>query len=127
MTGIFSIALAGLQAATQRFSAHAGNIANLGSEGYVPVRPIQTTGPTGEPVVKVEPLPPGRGAPDSSIGGFAAARAQQRLPGTDFVVPQSDLATEMVGTMVSETAYKASAKLIKTQRELDDALLDILS
>lgn len=107
-----SIALAGLTAATQRFSAHAQNIANQQSEGFRPVTAEQTTQETGAPVVRVRQAPP--------------EQAQQRLQGTDFVVPQSDLATEMVGIIESETAYKASAKLLKSAQDMDQALFDVL-
>lgn len=113
MSGILSIAVAGLQAASSRLSVHAANIANQQTEGYRPLRPVQTTGSSGEPVLRAEQAP--------------AAEAQQRIPGTDFVVSQTSLEGEMVGSLESATAYKASAKLVKTAEELDKALLDILS
>jgi len=113
MNDILGIAVSGMRAASARLSVHAGNIANQQTEGYHPVRPAQTTGPTGEPIVQAQRLSPDR--------------AQQRIPGTDFVVPETSLENEMVGTMESETAYKASAKLVKTAREMDKALFDILT
>jgi hypothetical protein len=113
MSGILSIAVAGLQAASSRLSVHAANIANQQTEGYRPLRPVQTTGSSGEPVLQVERAP--------------VSDAQQRVPGTDFVVPGKSLEGEMVGSLESATAYKASAKLVKTAEELDKALLDILS
>jgi flagellar hook-associated protein FlgK len=113
MNDIMGIAVSGMRAASTRLSVHAENIANQQTEGYRPVRPVQTTGPAGEAVVQVQRLPP--------------EQAQQRIQGTDFVVPQTSLEGEMVGTMESETAYKASAKLVKTAREMDQALFDILA
>ena len=110
MVGIMSIAMAGLNAASSRLSVHAENIANLGTEGYRPLTPVQTTGSAGEPVLRAARQP----------------QAQQRVAGTDFVEPQSDLAAEIVGSLQSETAYKASAKLIKTAQDLDKTLLDII-
>ena len=111
MTDILGIAVSGLRAASARLSVHAENIANQQSEGYRPSRPVQTTGATGEPILQIQQT----GDP------------QRRLPGTDFVEPGTSLENEMVGSMESETAYKADAKLIKTARELDKALLDILA
>ena len=111
MTDLLGIAVSGLRAASARLSVHAENIANQQSEGYRPLRPVQTTGATGEPVLEAQ----------------RTDRPQQRLPGTDFVEPGTSLENEMVGTMESETAYKADAKLVTTARELDKALLDILA
>src|SRR5262249_8485860 len=113
MSGILSMAVAGLQAASSRLSVHAANIANQQTVGYRALKPVQTTGSTGEPVLRVAQA--------------SAAEAQQRIPGTDFVVPGTSLEGEMVGSLESATAYKASAKLVKTAEELDKALLDILS
>ena len=112
MNSALGYAVAGMNAAAKRFAIHAQNVANLQTEGYVPVTPVQTSG-AGGPVVRGDPLPPDR--------------AQRKFPGTDLVVPQVDLETEFADVLVSKLAYKASAALIRTQREFDRTLLDVLA
>lgn len=112
MGPIQGFAVAGLNAAAKRVAIRAENIVNAQSEGYRPAVPVQTSTAAG-PVVRAERLP--------------ADRAQQSVPGTGLVIPEVDLATEFTDIMVSETAYKASASLLKTSRDMDRALLDIVS
>ena len=112
MNSIDGYAIAGLNAASTRLSIRAQNIANIGTEGYLPVAPVQTAEAAG-PVVRAVPL-----SPDHT---------QSKLPGTDLVEPGSSLEGEIVDTMVSGIAYKANAKVLKVSRELDKALLDILA
>jgi flagellar hook-associated protein FlgK len=112
MNSALGYAVAGMSAAAKRFAIRAQNVANLQTEGYVPVTAVQTSG-TGGPTVQARRLPP--------------EYAQQKSPGTDFVVPQVSLEAEFADILVSKLAYKASAALIRTQREFDDALLDIVA
>ncbi len=112
MNSALGYAVAGMNAAAKRFAIRAQNVANIQTEGYVPVTPVQTSG-TGGPMVRAERLPP--------------AYAQQKAPGTDLVVPEVNLETEFADILVSKIAYKASAALIRTQREFDRTLLDMLA
>jgi flagellar hook-associated protein FlgK len=112
MNNVDAYALAGLTAASARLSIRAQNIANMNTEGYRPVVPVQTAEAAG-PVVRPVQLPPDR--------------AQQRIPGTDFVEPGTSIEGEIVDTIETSVAYKASAKVLKTGQELDKALLDILA
>jgi flagellar hook protein FlgE len=112
MNSALGYAVAGMNAAAKRFAIRAQNVVNVQTEGYVPVTPVQTSG-TGGPVVRAERLP--------------TEYTQQKFPGTDFVVPEVNLETEFSDILVSKIAYKASAALIRTQREFDDALLDIVA
>lgn len=112
MNSALGYAVAGMNAAAKRFAIRAQNVANLQTEGYVPSVPVQTSDAAG-PVVRAERLP--------------QDRAQQKLPATEFVVPQVNLEAEFTDVMVSKIAYKASAALIRTQREFDQTLLDIVA
>lgn len=112
MNSALGYAVAGMNAAAKRFAIRTQNVVNVQTEGYVPVEPVQTSG-TGGPVVQARHLPP--------------EYTQQKFPGTDFVVPQVSLDTEFSDILVSKIAYKASAALIRTQREFDQTLLDVLA
>lgn len=112
MVAIQDFALAGLRAASQRIQIRAENVVNVQTEGYRPAVPVQTAQAAG-PIVRAERLPP--------------ERAQSVLPGTGFVLPEVSLEAEFADILVSETAYKASASLLRTSRELDQALFDILA
>jgi len=112
MNSITSYALAGLTAASERVSIRAQNIANQQTEGYRPIEPVQTAD-AGGPVVTARQAPPDQ--------------AQQKIPGTDFVEPGTDLAGEIVDTIESSILYKANAKVLKTSAELDKSLLDIVT
>jgi flagellar hook-associated protein FlgK len=112
MNSALGYAVAGMNAAAKRFAIRAQNVVNVQTEGYLPVLPVQTSG-AGGPMVQARRLPP--------------EYTQQKFPGTDFVVPQVSLETELSDILLSKIAYKASATLIRTQREFDDALLDIVA
>ncbi len=104
------MALTGLNASAKRIAIRAENIVNIQTRGYTPLVPAQISGPAG-PVVRAQPV---SGGP------------QETYPGTDFLVPNMDLETEFTDILLSKTAYKASASLMHTAREMDDALLDLL-
>jgi flagellar basal body rod protein FlgC len=112
MNSIDGYALAGLNAVSTRISIRAENIANLGTEGYRPIAPMQTAEAAG-PVVHAVQTPPDR--------------AQKKLPGTDLVEPGTSLEGELVDTIESTVVYKVSAKVLKTSQELDKALFDIIA
>lgn len=105
-------ALAGLNAASTRVAARSENIANLQTDGYRIGVPVQTATAAG-PVVKVERAPPDK--------------AQTKYPGTDLVASNVDLASELTDVIVSGIAYKASAKVIRTAREMEKEALDIIA
>lgn len=105
-------AVSGLGAAAKRFAIRAQNIVNLQSEGYRPLLPVQTSG-AGGPELRAVPL--------------SSAYAQHHFPGTELVAPPVSLESELSDILLSKLAYKASAAMIRTQREFDDALLDIVA
>ena len=100
MSSALGSGIAGLRAADARVSARAINIVNWQSQNYRPLVPEQTTGSTGEPVVKI-------------------TRAELS---DDF--PFVDLANEIVDMQMAKRAYQASAKVIRTADEMSKTLLD---
>jgi flagellar hook protein FlgE len=101
MSNAMSIGLAGMRAAETRVAARAQNIVNWQSEDYRPVEPEQTTRASGEPVVRVS-------RPPELSGDF----------------PYVDLAEEIVDMQLAKRAYEASAKVVKTEDEMQKTLLD---
>jgi len=127
MSSAISIALSGLNAATQRLNASASNIANISTAGSLddpqngPYEAVTTTSKTldnggvrADIVTTNQPFIPAYD-PDSP---FANA---QGLIG----VPAVDLATEAVNAILAELAYKANLEVIDAAQENENALLDI--
>ncbi len=126
MIGSISIALSGLNAASQRLSASASNIANLqtvgslsgGREPYTPLTTQQTAqeggGVRSEVVPRNQPFVPAFD-PDSP---FADENGM-------IGVPNINLAEEAVNVQLAETTYKANIATLKTAEELNDELLKL--
>lgn len=126
MTNAIGIALSGLNAATQRVSASASNIANAltsgsleegGKPAYTPLTTVsksqgQTGGVLTDIVPKDNPFSTAY-APDSPFANEEGLIA----------VPNVDLAEEAVHLKLAEIAYKANLNTIKVQNELYDSLL----
>ncbi len=101
-TSIFSIAVSGLNANATRAEVAANNVVNQNTPGFRPTR-VETTSLVA----------------DRGLDGGAGVQVQL-LDGTDEGV---NLVTEFTQLIASKVAYKASAALIRTGTELDDALL----
>lgn len=126
MINSISIALSGLNAATNKLNATASNIANITTSGSfdggkAPYDALTTTqsaldngGVRSEVVSAGRPFVPSY-APDSP---FANA---QGLIGT----PNVDLAEEAVNLSLAEITYKANISTLKTADELTEELLNI--
>lgn len=124
------IALTGLNAASRRLGVSASNVANLSStvrtaedgslvnDPYRPQRVVQTSLPSGGvradvveagvPIVRV---------PDPSSPVAAADGTVE--------IPNVSLEEEAVEQQLATYTFKANLKVLKTQKELDEALLDI--
>lgn len=124
MLGTINIALTGLNAATNRLSASASNIANLQTVGslddaesapYNPLTTQQTADQNGgvrsEVVARGNAFSPGFD-PDSHFAN------EDGLVG----VPNIDLAEETVNITLAEIQYKANIKSIEAASELADEL-----
>lgn len=128
MINAIHTALSGLVAASRKAEASAANIANLQTAGaltgnpkapYSPVMTTQTARAEGgvetSIVAKNTPFVPVY-APDSPFAN------EEGLIG----IPNVDLAEEAVNLTLAETAYKANAKILNTQSEMQKELLRTL-
>jgi len=128
----FSASLSGLLAQTKRLAVSADNVANMQSRGF------RKDGPAVQPGAYV----PGRVQDVTTAGG--GVRAEVR-PGTPpsvavyapgnpdadstgvAVLPNVNLAEELVTQLQAQRAYEANAAALRTQDALADSLLDIKS
>jgi flagellar basal-body rod protein FlgC len=109
MSGIFSIALSGMQAAQAQLAVGANNIANANTPGFKASR-----------VDLVE----------LSGGGVAVAGTQvDQTPGAigpdGTQASNVDLASEMVGLIQDKTLYNANAMVVRTEDKMMGSLLDM--
>ena len=93
----YAISTSGLLAQGARVNVIARNIANVNSENHVPVDVVTLS---------------------SENGGVIHQEVSE---------PDSSLDDQLIDLASTETSYKANAKVIKVQKEMDDALLDILT
>ena len=93
----YAISTSGLLAQGARVNVIARNIANVNSENHVPVDVVTLS---------------------SENGGVTHQEVSE---------PDSSLDDQLIDLASAETSYKANAKVIKVQKEMDDALLDILT
>ena len=125
MIGAIQTALSGLAAASRKMEATASNIANLDTAGrldgdpkpYSTLQSVQQALPNGQGVqANIQPKAQGFVPAYDPDSPFANAEGM-------IGVPATDLAGESVNMMLAKTAYKASAAVIRTASEMDDALL----
>lgn len=132
MTDALSIALSGLNAQKQRVAAVASNIANATTVGRVPTtedpattvyKPVSvslTALQAGGVAAQVTESPEGHSVIYDPSSFYANAEGL-------VAAPNVDLAEQLVDLLVSKSLFKANAAVIKTQDELNDSLLDIIS
>jgi flagellar basal-body rod protein FlgC len=128
MINAIQIALSGLNAASQKASVAASNIANVDTTGsltdpahapYTPVDTQQTTGPDGTVQSNLVARNPAFVPAYDPTSPFANSDGQ-------VGVPNVDLATEAVNLDIAKITYAASAKVIKTESEMQDELLKMV-
>ncbi len=136
MVDAISIAISGLQAQSQRLAASANNIANVSTTGRVPTQDNPSSTVYRPLQVSYQALTAG-GEP----GGVAAQVSEVNDPYTVIydpsnsyansegliAAPNVDLVEEAVNVLISKTLYKANISVIKTQEEMFDEALDILT
>lgn len=126
MNPVLSIALSGLQAATRRLGVSANNVANA---------------LTSRPATGSNARPAGVFAAQEAVdrtrgGGGVSTSVREREPATVVgadpasptglsAFPNVNLVEEAVNQKIALASYKANAAVIRTQQEIDDALLDI--
>lgn len=122
-----------MQAASDRLSIRARNVANVQTPGFRAEEVVQTATGSG-PVVFVRPAQEVVGAPDPdgvAVGGTPTAPLsnpdQYYLPFDDLPQQPSDVALEyeLTDMIMAEHAYKASATVTRTVTQLNDTLFDI--
>lgn len=134
MSIVGSIALSGLSAASLRLHASAGNVANALTSGplagsaqsgnypdaYVPKRVDQTARADGGTEAHV------RDASQAFVPAY-----DPRAPYADgsglVASPNVDLASEIVEQLTAQIGFAANAKLVKADRKLTAALLDVIA
>ncbi len=130
MNGIYNIALSGLQSLKKTVFNHASNIANAdnvgsvdkaGKQPYTPVDTVSISNPDGQGVrtetVLRDP------AQVLVYDGSSPFANEEGIVAT----PNVDLVHEIVGMKTASTLYKANAAVIRTQKEMDDEIMDILT
>lgn len=93
----YAITTSGLLAQGARVSAIARNIANANTGNSVPVDIVTLS---------------------TKNGGVTTQETTK---------PDASLESQLVDLISAENGYKANAKMVKVQKEMDDALLDILT
>jgi flagellar basal-body rod protein FlgC len=117
MNSIASIALSGLQAATQRLDIASNNIANAATPASTPQRVDQQSLPDGGVGTSVSLVDP---ALLTAAQSDTSAVAQSGLE----TAPNVDLVSEIINQKSAFQAYQASAQLVRVSGELDQTLLD---
>lgn len=130
MVDATKIALSGLNAASRRLGVSANNVANLSSttrtaadgslvnDPFKPQRVAQTSLPSGgvrTDVVQVS-------NPTATVFDPSSPVASE--DGT-LEIPNVSLEEEVVDQQLATYTFKANLKVLKVQKELDEALLDI--
>lgn len=127
MNTILSFAVAGLNAAQKKFSTHAENVVNANTPGYKATRPIQVDTGHGPAIIldisgqSVSPQTTHTTASNAQTPNESLTSPYD-LAGNDV-----DLAEEFIEILRAKTSYKASAKIIETNKELNDELFNILT
>jgi len=110
MQDAMSIGLSGMAAAEASIAARARNLANINTKGYRPVEPVQKSVEGGvQTSTREVPLTP----------ATAAALGEIPAEGERF-------AEDLVNLKLAETAYKASAAVVRTANRLADEALETL-
>lgn len=137
MNSALTYSVAGMQAATDRLSIRARNVANVQTPGYKADDVVQIATGSG-PVVSVRPAEGSDGEPvvGQGTGGVTGDDAQTvpspnpdqyYLPFDDLPEKPSDVSLEyeITDMIMAEHAYKASATVTRTVAQLNDTLFDI--
>ncbi len=126
MSSIASIALSGLQAAAKRIAVSADNVVNARTS-----RPVEIEGETPEGVYQpksVEQIPLQGGGVRvalSNVNRSALIFADADSPTGLAAYPDVDLAAEIVNQRLALHDYRAAIRILETENEMFDALLDI--
>ena len=109
MSGVYSIALSGMEAAQAQLAVGANNIANANTPGFRASR-----------VDLVELSGGGVGVAGTTVDSTPGATGPDGKP-----LSNVDLASELVGIGRDETLYDASAMVVRTADRMTGSLLDV--
>jgi flagellar hook protein FlgE len=111
MQDALRIGLSGMKAAEAALAVRARNISNLNTKGYRPVEPVEKSADGGvETTMSQAPLAP---ETSSALG--------------DIPAEGDHLVEDMVGLKTAQTAYKASAAVVRTADEMSQEAINIIS
>src|SRR5262249_44988488 len=124
MSGISTIALSGMNAATRRLEVSASNVANLRSNGALP--PADGTLPTGAQQayapLRVVQTANADGGTQTSVATVAPAYVATSDPQAPFAnqdglvaEPNVDISQEMVNQVLASYSFAANAKVLKAE------------
>lgn len=134
MSVALTYSVAGMQAAQDRLSIRARNVANVQTPGYEAVEVVQEATGSG-PVVSERPPAgdPADDVVDASTGtqyplpfGDLPQTSPPASPPASSQAPSDvSLEYELTDMIMAKHAYKASASVVRTVGEMQDSLLDI--
>jgi flagellar hook protein FlgE len=112
MSRVSSISRSGLNAAAQRLSVAAADIANVSTPGYTPRQVEQVSLADGGTATTIVPA---LSQVSTIVAGQAAA-------------PSSvDLAQELTQILLAQAAFKANARVLEADDKMQTSLLDVLT
>jgi flagellar basal-body rod protein FlgC len=135
MSSISTIALSGLNAAARRLDVSASNVANVGSDGalpvggtvpsgtpqaYVPLQVVQTESATGGTQTSVTSVTPSTVATSDPAAPFAN---QDGL----VAAPNVDLGQELISQLIAKYSYAANARVMAAGERMTKTLIDTLA
>jgi flagellar basal-body rod protein FlgC len=136
MTDAMKIALTGMNNATLRIATAANNIANASTVGQLP----SATNPDATSYVPQDVVNVSQDSGNTSLGVSSTTAARQPSYTTEsdpsspdanaqglVAAPNVDITDEVVSMQMAETAYRASADIVKTVSDNEKKLIDAVS
>lgn len=136
MSSISTIALSGLNAASNRVAVSADNIANALTTGALPA--ADGTVPSGEPQaydpLQIVQTASAGGGTQTSVKTVQPATVASYDPSASYAnqdglvaAPNVDLSQEMVGLLVARYSFAANAQVLKADDRMNQTLLDTIA
>ena len=131
---VYSIAQSGLTAAQTRVGVSAANIANARSTAQTDAQGNVTNQPyEARRVQLTQPVPGGGVVADVVIDQNPTVRVQAfesdvlAAPDGSIEVPNVNYAEELIEQQMATYDFKANLKVLETQKEMEETLLDVLA
>ncbi len=117
MTFSINTSLSAMVAFGKKMGVHANNIANMNTEGFRKSRAVLKEGADQTVTVEID---------RNDASNYPASKTSQNA-NPDNESNDVDVATEIVGTIISQKGYEANSVVIKTEEEMTGTILDLLS